>query len=63
MRLRATHWDRIRANVDLFETALRFGLIPMQVPPSQPEPKLTVHFIVDGEKDVEEEDHGHLVIL
>ena len=60
MRLRATHWNRIRVTGDLFESALRYGLIPMQLPPSEPEPEIAVHFIVEGESG-EEEDHGHLV--
>ena len=48
MRLRATFWNIVRFNLDMFETAYRFGLIPMNLPPSPNELDLVVHFVIDN---------------
>ena len=48
MRLRATHWNLISRNLDMFESAFRYGLIPMQVPPSAAdELEATINYIID----------------
>ena len=46
MRLRATFWNVIQVDLDLRETAYRYGLIQMQLPPSSPEREITFHYIV-----------------
>ena len=48
MRLRATLWNAIRTNLDMFESAFRYGLIPMKQPPSPPsELEIVVNFIIE----------------
>ena len=51
MRLRATSWNVMRRNKHLYDTAVRFGVVPMAPPPSvQADKKLVFYLIFSTSK-------------
>ena len=52
MRLRATSWNIIRKNQHLYDTALRFGVVPMPLPRSvHTQPKLVFYLVFSTSND------------